>query len=140
MLSIQLLEAISLLILLIVLLSATIISPHPNSCRCIYLTALSPSKTSRDGCAIASCSYLSTGALVLLSLQEVQKHLQQCWVLSVWFHHIASAGHKLSQCPKSHLERSSPEKISFDQGIYYVSRIHQSFNCCSFLEHFRICK
>lgn len=70
---------------------------------------------------IALCSYLSTGALVLLSLQEVQKHLKQSWVLPVWFHHITSAGHKLPQCPKSHLEISNPEEINFDHRIYYIS-------------------
>lgn len=125
------LNTFTLLILLIVFLSATAMIFHlppclafpqsPNLCRHIYLTALSSQKTFRNGCVIVSCSYLSTGTLVLLSLQEVQKYLQQSWVLPVWFHHVTSAGHKLSQGPKSHLQRSSPEKISFDQGIYYVS-------------------
>lgn len=94
--------------------------PTSNLCRHIYLAPLSSQTALLSGCVIVSCSYLSAGALVLLSLQEVQEHLQQSWVLPVWFHHVTSASHKLPQCPKSHLQRWSPKRISFVQGFYYA--------------------
>lgn len=50
-------------------------------------------------------AHLSAGSLVLLCLQEIQQHLQESWVFPIGFHHITSAGHQLTQGPKSHLEK-----------------------------------
>lgn len=51
----------------------------------------------------ARAIYLSPCALVLLSLQEIQQHLEQSGVFPVGLHHIAGASYQLPQGPQGHL-------------------------------------
>ena len=65
--------------------------------------------------------YLSPCTLVLLSLQKIQQDLKQSGVLPVGLHHIASAGHQLSQGPQSHLDK--------EQIVWLVESVGESMVC-----------